>query len=157
LNRFDRDRSLTVMMYRERKDSGVPWDDNVHSLRGLEEALFQKKDEKSRQAKRSEHVKAVLSEQERLESEACREELALAAKTIRKHEKELAAELLRGVSCSLSKADKQRALGLALKDEKASSCSSKGSARKLLSKVKSKLYVWASTSNKSLGVDADDK
>lgn len=60
----------------------------------------------------------------------------------------------------MSKMDKQRALGIAAKDEKASSVSHPGSARRLLLKVKSKLYVWASASTKSLnscvGSDADD-
>lgn len=145
-------------MYQTRKNNGVAWDDNVHSIRGLEEALSQRKNEKSRRTRRKEFLKAVLSEQDRLNSEIGRQELALAAKAIKKDEHELAAELLRGVSCSLSKVDKQRALGVAAKDEKASSSCHKGSARKLLLKVTGKFAVWANTSNKSMncGFEADD-
>ena len=96
------------------------------------------------------------------ESEAAREELARAAKVINKTETDLAAELLRGALCSLSKADRQRAIGLALKDKKASSSySQRGSARKLMLKVTTKLQNWASTSTKSLlcstEEDDDDK
>lgn len=132
---------------------------NIHSFH-REEFLSQKaKHEKSKRAQRKEHVKAVINEQERLNSATGREELSKAATSIKQCEEDLAAELLRGVSCSLSKADKQRALGLALKDEKGSGSSHRGSARKLMMRVTSKLQIWANTSTKSLNnvCEGDDK
>jgi hypothetical protein len=151
LKKFDKDRALTVLMYKARKNNGsVAWDDNEHSIRGLEEALSQRKDDKSRVERRREFIKAVLGEQERLkQTETGREELSIAAKALRKKESELAAELIRGVSCSLSKMDKQRAIGLALKDEKASGVN-RGSAHRLLMKVTGKISGWVNTSSKSL-------
>lgn len=137
-------------MYKTRKNSGVAWDDNVHSLRGLEDLLTQKKNETTRRSKRMEHRAAVLKEQKRLKSGAGQKELAAAAASINKSPEVLQSELLRGVSCSLSKGDKHRALALAMRDERASSCSRQGSARRLMKKMRSKLNIWASTSNRSM-------
>ena len=139
-------------MYLTRKNNSVPWDDDVHSLRGLEEILHQRKDEKPRRVKRQEYVRAVLAEQERLKSPVGQEELVSASRAIQTTPEALAPELIRGVSCSHSKIDKHRAMALALKDQKANGCSSMhGSARKLMKQVKTKLYSWASTSSRSLG------
>ena len=152
LQKFDKDRALTVLMYRTRKNNGVPWADDVHSLRGLEEFLQQRKDEKPRRVKLQEYVKAVLTEQQRLKTAAGHEELVAASCAIQTTPEDLYAELIRGVSCSHSKIDKHRALALGMKDQKMSGCSSRhGSARKLMKQVKSKFYSWASTSSKSLG------
>jgi len=154
LNQFDtsfKDRALTVLMYRTRKNNGVPWEDDVHSLRGLEDLTDQRKTEKPRRTKRQEYVRAVLDEQARLKSPEGQNELNAASRAIHKPPEELLAELLRGVSCSLSKADKHRALALGMKDQRASGVSRHGSARKLMKQVTSRLYGWASTSTKSLG------
>ena len=69
-------------MYRTRKNNGVPWDDDVHSLRGLEEILNQRKNEKTRRTKRQDYIKAVLEEQARLKSAAGQEELAMASRAM---------------------------------------------------------------------------
>lgn len=144
-------------MYRAKKpNAGSTWDDNLYSVRGLEESLHVKKEEKSRMDKRKELIEAILAEQERLKNtDAGREELSSAAKAIKKGEDELATELLRGISCSHSKGDKQRAIGIALKDERASGYN-RGSARKLLTKVTGKISTWMYTSSKSLGVSESE-
>lgn len=136
-------------MYRTRKDNGVPWDDDLYSLRGLEEFLTEQK--KTRNDRRKEIVQAVLNEQERLKSDEGQQELAEASDANNKTTDELLRELLRGVSCSHSKADKHRALALAMKDNKPGSSHRQGSARKLMKKLKNKVYAWASTSNRSMG------
>ena len=157
MNRFDKDRALTVLMFTTRKNNGMPWDDNLHSLRGLEEIISQRKNVKSRREKLKSHMEAVLREQERLKSPAGREELETAALAIGKRPENLYCELLRGVSCSISKSDKQRALGLGQKDEKFNLCRT-GSARRLLEKFKTRLHRCANTSTRSLNVcsDSDD-
>ena len=137
-------------MYTTRKNNGAPWDDDVHSLRGLEDVVNQRFNEKTRQSRRQDYVRAVLAEQERLKSAAGQEELATASQAIHKSAQELQAELLRGISCSHSKGDKHRAVALGMKDEKSSSCSRHGSARKLMSRVRSRLNVWASSSSRNL-------
>lgn len=138
-------------MYRTRKSGGAPWDDDLHSLRGLEETLHQRPNEPTRRGRRHEYVKAVLAEQDRLRSAAGREELAAASRAMQAPPGELAAELIRGVSRGHTRADKHRALALALKDQKASANSNRhGSARRLMKQVKTKLYGWASTSSRSL-------
>lgn len=151
MQKFDKDRALTVLMYRTRKSGGAPWDDDLHSLRGLEETLHQRPNEPTRRGRRHEYVKAVLAEQDRLKSAAGREELAAASRAMQAPPGELAAELIRGVSRGHTRADKHRALALALKDQKASANSNRhGSARRLMKQVKTKLYGWASTSSRSL-------
>jgi hypothetical protein len=174
LNRFDKDRALTVLLYRTRKSHNVPWDDNLHSLRGLEESLQSSKSSKSSHAERSKKerrdsvIHAVLKEQERLKTPAGARELAAAAQAMIKAtcnnsnkqqqqqpvlmtERDVYDELLRGVSCSLSKVDKQRAIGLAQKDEKWSGRNwQRTSSRRMLASLKTKLSSWVTTSNGSL-------
>jgi hypothetical protein len=41
LYRFDRDRSLTALTYKRKRQSGISWDDDKDSIRGLEE-IFSK-------------------------------------------------------------------------------------------------------------------
>lgn len=145
-----------MLMYRTRKNQSVPWDDDVHSLRGLEEILHQRNDEKPRRVKRQEYVRAVLAEQARLKSPAGQEELVAASRAVQTSPAALVPELIRGISCSHSKIDKHRAMALALKDQKASGSSIQhGSARKLMKHVKTKLYSWASTSSRSLGASSE--
>ena len=145
-----------MLMYRTRKNNSVPWDDDVHSVRGLEEILNQRKDEKPRRVRRQEYVKAVLAEQERLKSPAGQEELVVASRAVQTTPEALLPELIRGISCSHSKIDKHRAMALALKDQKASGSSIQhGSARRLMKHVKTKLYNWASTSSRSLGAGSE--
>jgi len=117
--------------------------------------VHQKLNEKTRQLRRQDYVRAVLAEQERLKSAAGQEELATASQAIHKSAQELQTELLRGVSCSHSKGDKHRAVALGMKDEKSSSCSRGGSARKLMSRVRSRLYVWASNSTRNLATSLE--
>lgn len=66
LGRFNRDRALTALMYLRRSTSGVAWDDNEYSIRGLEEAV--RKNHTS-QRERRDHVRSVLLEQHRLRQE----------------------------------------------------------------------------------------
>lgn len=137
-------------MYRTRKSNGVAWDDNIHSLRGLEEILqHQRKTDKTKKERRKELINAVLKEQERLRSESAQNDLTAAATSIKKSKDELSNELLRGVSCSMTKVDKQRAIGLAQKDEKAAG-RQRTSSRRMLLALKSKISQWVSTSNGSL-------
>jgi hypothetical protein len=177
LNRFDKDRALTVLLYRTRKTHNVPWDDNLHSLRGLEESLQSSKSsksnshaaERSKKERRDSVIHAVLKEQERLKTPAGARELAAAAQAMIKAtnnnnnkqqqqqqpvlmtERDVYDELLRGVSCSLSKVDKQRAIGLAQKDEKWSGRNwQRTSSRRMLASLKTKLSAWVTTSNGSL-------
>jgi hypothetical protein len=155
LEKFDKDRSLTILMHKTQKHNGVAWDDNVHSLRGLEEVLNQRKGDKSRRRRRQDHIQAVLSEQEKFQTDEGRQELTAPARTIKKSEADLYVELLRGISCSHSKADKARALALAQKDERAAGATPSalhgGSARTLMMNIKSKISVWTTTSSRSLG------
>jgi hypothetical protein len=168
LNRFDKDRALTVLTYETRnRTNGSPWDDNLYSIRGLEEYVSssqhtpaktgpQMSDEvkSSRRATRKELIQTVINEQCRLRnSSAGREEVSLAARGLGTSEQELIAELLRGVSCSLSKMDKQRAIQFANKDEKevGAKCNhSNQNRRRYLAMVKGKINDWANTSNKSV-------
>jgi hypothetical protein len=175
LNRFDKDRALTVLLYRTRKSHNVPWDDNLHSLRGLEESLQSSKSssssksnshaERSKKERRDSVINAVLKEQERLKTPAGARELAAAAQAMIKAtnnnkqqqppvlmtERDVYDELLRGVSCSLSKVDKQRAIGLAQKDEKSAGRNwQRTSSRRMLASLKTKLSSWVTTSNGSL-------
>lgn len=95
LKRFDRDRALTALMYRSGKHPNGgdgPWDDNVHSIRGLEDFLCGvpcrnrefgggsppaslssstcfASSGTDRERERREHVRAVLLEQERLRAD----------------------------------------------------------------------------------------
>lgn len=138
---FDKDRALTVLMYKTRRNAGAPWDDNVHSLRGLEE--FVRKDGDKFQ-KRKRHIGTILKEQARLKSAAGVSDLANASRTMKKSPEELQSELLRGVSCSLSKTDKQRALSVAMKDEKASVIRT-NSGRRLLGQFMTKINQWSSS------------
>lgn len=135
-------------MYRTRKRNGVVWDDNVHSLRGLEE-MMSKPGDKSRASKRKDHRRAVLNEQTRLLDPAIQNEVAAAAVMVKKSLQDLCAELIRGVSCSHSKTDRQRALGYGQRDERYA-CRGSSSSRKLLEKLRVKFNGWATASNRSL-------
>lgn len=149
IQKFDKDRAYTVLMYRARRNSGAAWNDDEESVRGLEESLS--KDGKLQH--RILHRNTVLSEQRRLRTPEGREELCAAAKSIHQHPQDLQAELLRGVSCAASKQDKHRALALALKDQKLAIGNSM-SARQLLRRVKTKLAQWSPSlpsSARSLG------
>lgn len=149
-------------MYRTRKNNGVVWDDDVHSLRGLEE-LLTKPGVKTKSSRRVEHRNAVLLEQERLRDPVTKREVEAASIAMRRPEKDLPAELLRGVSCSISKTDRQRALGYAQKDERFVSRGS-SSTRRLLEKLKIRFNGWSNLSSRSLhssdregqGSDADE-
>ena len=187
LNSFDRDRALTVLMYQTRNKS-VLWDDNEHSLRGLEEYTGITSSDtcdchsksstatSSRRTTRKELIQAVLNEQTRLrDMEEGRKEVAQASKMACMTPEELIRELLRGVSCSLSKCDKQRAIQYAQKDEKEVNAYNPkwkdpwmstnqyynhvtsimnqftpNSRRRYLSMVKNKINDWSNTSNKSI-------
>lgn len=150
INRFDKDRALTALMFRTRKSNGVAWDDNLHSLRGLEEILQnQRKADKTKKERRKELITAILKEQQRLKTESGQHDLAVAALSIKKTKNDLHDELLRGISCSMTKIDKQRAIGLAQKDEKAAG-RHRTSSRRLLMAFKTKISQWVSTSNGSL-------
>ena len=185
LNSFDRDRALTVLMYQTRNKS-VLWDDNEHSLRGLEEYITSSDTcdchsksstaTSSRRTTRKELIQAVLNEQTRLrDMEEGRKEVAQASKMACMTPEELIRELLRGVSCSLSKCDKQRAIQYAQKDEKEVNAYNPkwkdpwmstnqyynhvtsimnqftpNSRRRYLSMVKNKINDWSNTSNKSI-------
>jgi hypothetical protein len=138
IQKFDKDRAYTVLMYRARRNSGAPWNDDEESVRGVEESLS--KDGKLQH--RIHHRNTVLAEQRRLRTPEGREELCAAAKSIHQPPHELQAELLRGVSCAASKQDKHRALALALKDQK-SAVGNSGSARQLLRRLKVKLSQWS--------------
>jgi hypothetical protein len=198
LNSFDRDRALTIMMYQTR-NKALPWDDNVHSLRGLEEYYSpshnnnhnnnsgDESDTKSsssssnsngRRMMRKVLIQSVLTEQTRLQHTIQGQtEVALACRGYHMTSNELIRELIRGVSCSLSKSDKQRAIQIAQKDEKEAlsiynNCSNTyhtnkwrdgykqnfltsnqtpNNRRRYMSMVKGKINdCWANTSNKSI-------
>jgi hypothetical protein len=124
-------------MYQTRNKS-IPWDDNEHSLRGLEEYTtaatatidhtstsstssdgHSDATTTSRRTTRKELIQSVLLEQTRLRDTARgRTEVVQASKVSGLAPEELVCELLRGISCSLSKCDRQRAIQLAQKDEK---------------------------------------
>lgn len=187
MNSFDRDRALTVLMYQTRNKS-VPWDDNEHSLRGLEEHasasstndgldMNTNKSSSSRRTTRKDLIQSVLNEQTRLrDTVEGRKEVMQASKVSGMTPEELIRELLRGVSFSLSKYDRQRAIQLAQKDEREVNTYNPrwkdqlmstnqyynnitstimtqftpNSRRKYLTMVKSRINDWSNTSNKSI-------
>jgi hypothetical protein len=210
LNSFDRDRALTVLMYQTRNKS-ISWDDNEHSIRGLEEYVNASSTDccdatpastiastllnitsnasnskaststpsssSTRRTSRKDVIQAVLHEQTRLrDTEEGRKELQQACgKLTNMTPEELILELLRGVSFSLSKCDKQRAIQIAQKDEKEVNANNPkwkdpwmstnqyythvtalmnqftpNSRRRHLSMVKNKINDWSNTSNKSI-------
>jgi hypothetical protein len=189
-------------MYQTRNKS-VPWDDNVHSTRGLEEHTSPNDESHNTTSisattasnnavpssaataptsssgnpysrTRYKVIQAVLNELTRLrDTEQGRKEVCIAAKGYGISQQELRRELLRGVSCSMSKLDKQRAIQIAQKDEKeicvtnrnnnitnfSNNILSNGisfmnftpnSRRKYLSMVKGKINEWSNTSNRSI-------
>jgi hypothetical protein len=186
-------------MYQTRNKS-IPWDDNVHSIRGLEEhtssssSSHQQNDESNSTStttttnntsnvttpsskttslssaysrNRYKVIHAVLQEQTRLrDTIEGRKEVCLAAKWYGISQIELRRELLRGISCSLSKLDKQRGIQIGQKDEKEVHMMNRNytggiafmnftpnSRRRYLSMVKGKINEWANTSNKSINSD----
>jgi hypothetical protein len=178
LQRFDKDRALTALMYETRTANSPPWDDNLYSIRGLEEYVgshpvsshtpfpaaplrhMKSGPDEGAASPRRRHrqalIQAVLAEQARLQHDTGRAEVATAAAALgNTRVADLVAELLRGVSCAQSKGDKQRALQLGQKDEKevkGGGCHSNGSGRRrYLAMVKGKINDWANTSNKSVG------
>lgn len=189
MNSFDRDRALTVLMYQTRNKS-VPWDDNEHSLRGLEEYVSassandgldmntnKSSSSSSRRTTRKDLIQSVLNEQTRLrDTVEGRKEVMQASKVSGMTAKELIRELLRGVSFSLSKYDRQRAVQIAQKDEREVNAYNPrwkdqlmstnqyynnitstimtqftpNSRRRYLTMVKSRINDWSNTSNKSI-------
>ncbi len=180
-------------MYQTRNKS-IPWDENEHSLRGLEEYTtaatttttsnhhtssdgYSDATTTSRRTTRKELIQSVLQEQTRLRDTARgRDEVVQASKMSGMPAEELIRELLRGVSCSLSKCDRQRAIQLAQKDEKEVSVYNPKwrdqlmsttqyynnitsimmnqftptSRRRYLGMVKNKINDWSNSSNRSI-------
>jgi hypothetical protein len=54
--RFLKDRLLTAHIYFKRKEKGMPWNDDEHSIRGIEEAI--RNDPKNQ--KRESHAKRII-------------------------------------------------------------------------------------------------
>ena len=172
------------------RNKSVPWDDNEHSLRGLEEYTSacttndgletntnkSSSSSSSRRTTRKELIQSVLNEQTRLrDTEDGRKEVLQASKVSGMSSDELTRELLRGVSFSMSKCDRQRAIQIAQKDEKEVNVYisrwkdqfmstnqyynnitsimtqfTPNSRRRYLTMVKSKINDWSNTSNKSI-------
>jgi hypothetical protein len=103
LEKFDRDRQLTLLHFRNQRDKGIVWEEGEYSLRGLEEYVFTAK-MKSRRVVRKEHQQAVLAEQSRL--------------CVAEASHDVIEDSIRMVSLNFSKRDRTRALSLAAKDAK---------------------------------------
>lgn len=133
--RFERDRALTAFMYQRRRDRGnLQWDDNVNSIRGLEDAIsaVSNADMSITPIKallRKQHMQLVVAEYVRLKDDG-REYDALA---------------LAEVSCRSSSEAKVAALSLARDDAIAAGYS----RTTLLKKVRSKLSIWLESGSNS--------
>lgn len=101
LERFDKDRSLTVLMYHTQNDKGITWEEKEYTLRGLEEYVDRKT--RNRRQHLKDHVRAVLAEQDRLKA---------AGIPINN------SEYIRDVSLQISKNDASRAIAIGNKDAK---------------------------------------
>lgn len=62
--RFQRDCALTAVMYKRRKHAAMPWDDNEHSIRGLDDCT-----KSSKNIVRRKHLQEVLEAQKQLHME----------------------------------------------------------------------------------------
>lgn len=101
LERFEKDRSLTVLMYQTQNDKGIAWEEKEYSVRGLEEYVDRKI--RNRRQHMKEHIQSVLTEQDRLRTAGIPVENS---------------ECIRDTSMQFSKHDANRAIAIGTKDAK---------------------------------------
>jgi hypothetical protein len=135
LYRFDRDRGLTALSYRRKKDIGIYWDDNHNdSIRGLEEGF--RKESENRDNRRRQVMKVLTTQkQERLAG------------------RQPCPDVLREVATKASKENRHRAVVLAKEDSVAAGTRHRHAGNKNPSpivvaakKVQKSLHLWRTAS-----------
>lgn len=120
--RFEKDCTLTAFSYIKRKESGMPWEENEYSIRGLEEMVRKYRHSSGDKSARDEHSQRVLKEYRRLQ-------------VAKKATTQDPSERLRAVSLHSSKAERIRAMNRAKEDASFAGHSSSRLVKKVMDKL----------------------
>lgn len=133
MHRFEKDRAITAFMYLRKREKGYRWDDNVDSIRGIEEHA---KGEPPRALLRQCHAQRVLQEQQRLKEEG----LFIDVESL--------------CEASAKSSAESRALAWQLGQEDA--CAGYRAPPSLLKKVRSRVNIWLERTGSQKRLQVED-